>query len=382
MAGERQKSLVSEFQDKYTSLRTRAFRVPVDHARAIAEKFECPLQVAIVAYLIDMDSILSLRKAIDLIAYELQRRARVGENIPNIPGNVLDFAINEGKWIEYVYGNFARDMELKTRSIFNLEGALDTEAATVEQALLVLRERTKVAGGFVAPIIEEWIKEHPKATSRDALLVFGPALTKWPRSTFLGRLPVIRRRNQALFRLLVKILSTASDSAVVDATANRIQSIIDDLSQDFTKLSPVAVGHLLLHMTPKLQGRGDKSPYVEFGSASTRGSKIEPDMSSPFDFLERDIHLAGRRQEEDRERYLKQRIARVLHVLEHNGTSIEEGISQTINEIKERFNISTDDLDTFLEHVIDDLKLVPIDQREIQAAQFVFQFISDHIYNR
>ncbi len=382
MTDESQRGLVREFQEKYTNLRTRAFRVPIERARKIAEEYDCPLQVAIIAYLIDMDSITNLRRAIDLIAYEFQRRAAVGEEIPNIPGNILDLAINEGKWIEYIYGKFARDMELKVRSIANLESALNTESATAEQALVVLRERTKVARGVITPIVETWLKEHPKSTSRDVLIAFGPALTKWPRATFLGRLPVLRRRNQALFRLLLKILSTASDSTTIDSMMASVRSVIDDLSQDITRLSPLAVGHLLLHMVPKPLGRGDKSKYIEFGAASTRGSKVEPDMTSPFDFLERDIHLARRRPEEERQKYLVQRISRVLHVLELQNTPLEQGILKTLNEIIARFKLDSSTMSDFSNEVKDQIRIVPIDEREIQSAKFIFQFITNNIYNR
>ncbi|MHA1772023.1 MAG: hypothetical protein ACTSYL_04045 [Candidatus Thorarchaeota archaeon] len=382
MAGESQRGLVSEFQEKYTNLRTRAFRVPIDHARRIAEEYDCPLQVAIIAYLIDMDNILNLRNAIDLIAFELQRRALVREEIPNIPGNILEFAINEGKWIEYIYGKFSREMEIKTRNIANLESALNTENATAEQALIVLRERSRVAGGIIAPLVQEWLKEHPKSTSKDALVAFGPALTKWPRATFLGRLPVLRRRNQALFRLLLKVLATASDSTTVDSIMGSVRTVIEDLSQDLSKLSPLAVGHLLLHMVPKPLGRGDKSRYIEFGAASTRGSKAEPDMTSPYDFLERDIYLAKRRPDEEQERYLVQRISRVLHVLEYQEISLEDAIAQILDEIATRFKVDSSPIGEYTESVVDELRLAPIDQRETQAARFVFKFINDNIYNR
>ncbi|MHA1216317.1 MAG: hypothetical protein ACTSPX_03190 [Candidatus Thorarchaeota archaeon] len=382
MAGESRRTLVSEFQEKYTSLRTRAFRVPVEQASKIADALKCPLQVATIAYLIEMDGIMSAKRAVDLMAVELQRRASIGEEIPNIPSHILEFSINEGKWIEYIYGRFARDVEQKTRSLVNLEGALDTEAATVEQALAVLRERARVAEGSIAPVVTAWLKEHPRATSLDALLAFGPALTKWPRNTFLGRLSVARRRNQAFFRLLNKILSTASDSATVDDTIRRVSALIDDLSSELATLSPTAVSHLLLHVTPRPIGRGDRSPYVSVGAASYRGGKIEPDMNSPFDFLERDIHLARRRREDEREQYLMERISRVIRVLTYKGSPIDDCVAQTLSEIADRFGVSKASVETYTEEAKENLQMVPLDQRDESAARIVYDFVMGHVYNR
>ncbi|MCK4280100.1 MAG: hypothetical protein KAW94_05955, partial [Candidatus Thorarchaeota archaeon] len=67
--------LTQEFADKYVNLRERVRRVPIEEARRIAAEFSCPLEVAMMAYLIHMDGIQSLKQSIALLSVELQRRA-------------------------------------------------------------------------------------------------------------------------------------------------------------------------------------------------------------------------------------------------------------------------------------------------------------------
>ncbi len=382
MAGDIRRRMIEEFKEKHASLRTRAFRVPVDEARRIAELLHCPLQIATCAYIVEMDGILSAKSAADLMMLEFRRRASVGEEVPNLPGSLLDFAIEESKWIEYIYGGFARAIERHTRSLSNLEGALNTEEATVEQALAVIRERRRIAEGAIAPIVEEWQKDHIRSHGLDALTAFGPVLTKWPRMTFLGKLNIIRRRTQALFRLLAKILAQASDSATVDASILRLNRLLDILALDYKKMDSTAIAHLLLQMAPRASGRGDKVAYVIVGSPSTRGNKAEPDMTSPLDFLERDIHLARRRGDEERERYLSERIARVIRVLEYKGMDVKQSTEEILREIAQRFGLNVEVATRYGEDLMDQLEIVPPDERENKAAHLIFDFIVDRIYGR
>ncbi|MCJ7817759.1 MAG: hypothetical protein MUP60_02810, partial [Candidatus Thorarchaeota archaeon] len=334
LAVDSRQKLIQEFAETYANLRERVKRVPDSDARKVSEEFSCPLEVAMIAYLINMDGIMSLRQAVDLFTTELARRASIGEDVPNLPGNVMEFALIEGRWISHIHGRFARELELRVRSLSNLEDAVDDKTIEVEKALSIIAERVKLAETLICPLVEEWSKEHVKSTSADVITAFGQAVTKWNRSTLNGKFKQIQKRNQAHFRILKQALTQSSDSFTIDASINRLDTLIDELGQPLEKLTLRAVAHLLLHMIPRSQsGRGDRSPYVDVGIGSTRGNKAEPEMSSPFDYLERDIKLGSRRKGDDRREFLTERIARVIRVLKYQGNDAPAYVQKCFTEI-------------------------------------------------
>ncbi|MGY5875964.1 MAG: hypothetical protein RTU30_09475 [Candidatus Thorarchaeota archaeon] len=380
LAKESRHKLVQEFAEKYANLDERTRRAPIGEAELIAQKFSCSLQIAIVAYLINLEGILGVGEAVTLLTTELQRRAEVGEDIPNIPGNIMEFAIAEGRWIEHIYTSFVRQLELKTRELANLEQALEDENPSVEKALPVLHARTKLAEAYIIPVVETWLNEHLKANSEDVLIAFGPALTKWKESTIRGKLIRIRRRNQAIFRHLKTIMDGAPDSATMDATIKRIDTLVAELDAPLDNMSIKAVAHLLLHIAPRLSGRGDRTRYVDHGMASTRGNKTEPDMASPFDFLERDVRLAKRRTGDEREEYLREKISRVIRVLMYQGLSILDCVEQCINEIVERLHLQEIQIEDVLEESRTKLAETSESEREDFTVELVFGFVNKHVY--
>ncbi|MFX1369834.1 MAG: hypothetical protein ACFFAY_14660 [Promethearchaeota archaeon] len=380
MAGASRQKLVQEFAETHANLHERARRVPVDSAKLIADETACPLQIATLAYLIDMDGILSARNAVSLLTMELERRANVGDSVPNLPGNVMEFAVAEARWISYIHGKFAHELELKVRELTNLEASVEDESPPVEKAVSLVANRVKLAEGFIAPLLEAWLSEHNKATTEDALLAFGPAVTKWKLNTLRGKLIQIRRRNQALFRKLGSILNGAADSATSDLSSKRIMDLVDELGLPFDEMSTRAVAHLLLHIAPRPTGRGDKSAYVSFSMASTRSNMTEPDLTSPFDFLERDVHLARRRKEEERTQFLSDRIGRVIRYLAYQGATVSEGVEKCIIELEDRFKAK----DVPREDLIDSSQVEiagtpPSEQGEV-AVRIVLNFITSYIY--
>jgi len=381
LAVESRQRLVQEFADKYANLRERVKRVPEADANKIAEKLCCPLEIAMIAYLINMDGIMGVKQAVGLLSAELQRRAKVGDGVPNLPGNIMEFALAEGKWISHIYGSFVRQLEISVRGLANLEEGIDGASIEVEKALSIIAARTKMSETMIAPVIEEWQKEHPKATSKDALISFGQGITKWNVSTLNGKFLHVQRRTQALFRVLRESLLTASDSFTLDAAINRIDSLIEELGSPFEEMPLRAVSHFVLHIAPRqATGKGDRSPYVSVGVTSTRGNKAEPDLNSPFDFLERDVKLAKRRWGEEREEYLKEKIARVLRVLKYQDNTHAESVEQCLTEIVERLKIESSQLDTIIEDSKATLTNAPEAERDIISVRIIFNFVNSNIY--
>ena len=381
LAIESRQRLVQEFADKYANLRERVRRVPEADASKISENLSCPLEVAMISYIINMDGIMGVKQAVRLLSAELQRRAKVGEDVPNLPGNIMEFALTEGRWISHIYGSLVRDLELRVRELANLEEGFEEPSFEVERALSIIATRTKLSETIIAPVIEEWLKEHPKATSKDALITFGQAITKWNVSTLNGKFIQVQRRNQALFRLLRESLLTASESYMMDAAIDRIDVLIEELSVPFHEMTLRAVSHFLIHISPRqATGRGDRSPYVSIGVSSTRGNKAEPDLSSPFDFLERDVKLAKRRMGEERDDYLREKIARVMRVLRYQENSHAESVEKCLTELVDRFEIE----DSQMEKIIEDSKAAiagaPETERASLSVSIVFDYVTSHVY--
>jgi hypothetical protein len=328
-----------------------------------------------------MDGILSAREAVNLLSAELERLASVGEEVPNLPGNVMEFALAEGRWIEYIYGKFIREMEMKVRELANAEGFLEEDSPAIEKAVALIWSRSKVAETFVAPLVEAWLNEHKKSTSEDMLIFFGLAITKWKKSTLKGKLSHLQRRSQAFFRKLSVILSSdTSESATVDLSTKRLNELVEALGKPFDEMSITAAAHLLVHIAPRKIGRGDKSAYVAVGAASTRGNKAEPDLSSPFDFLERDVLLAKRRPEEERKEFLMDRIGRVLRFLKHQGSTLSEGVERALKELEDRLNLEDVPMEELIDRYQAEITGVSVDMQEEVAVKQILDYITIYSY--
>jgi hypothetical protein len=381
LAVESRQRLVQEFAETHADLRERSRRIPTSEAQQLADNMSCPFQIASLAYIIDMDGILNAREAVNLLSAELERLASVGEEVPNLPGNVMEFALAEGRWIEYIYGKFIREMEMKVRELANSEGFLEEDSPAVEKAVALIWSRSKVAETFVAPLVEAWLNEHKKSTSEDVLMFFGLAITKWKRSTLKGKLSHLQRRSQAFFRKLSVILSSdTSESATVDQSTKRLNELVEALGKPFDEMSIKAAAHLLVHIAPRKIGRGDKSPYVSVGAASTRGNKAEPDLSSPFDFLERDVLLAKRRPEAERKEFLMDRIGRVLRFLKHQGSTVSEGVERTLKELEDRLNLENVPIEEIIDRYQAEITGVSVDMQEEVAAKQILDYITTYSY--
>ncbi|MFX1483866.1 MAG: hypothetical protein ACFFCP_11845 [Promethearchaeota archaeon] len=381
LAVESRQKLVHEFAEKYANLRERVRRVPEMDAQKISDALSCPLEVALIAYLINMDGIMTVKNAVSHLSTELERRATVGEDVPNLSGNIMEFVLVEGKWISHIHGSFVREIELKTRELANLEEGSERDSLEVEKALSIISARTKISETYIAPVLDEWLKEHPKANNMDALFAFGEGITKWNKNTLSGKFIQVQRRNRALFRLLRESLLTASDSYTIDASINRLDTLIEELGKPFDDMSLRATSHLLLHIVPRpASGRGDRSPYVTIGVSSTRGNKAEPDLTSPFDFLERDVKLAKRRQGSEREEYLKKKISRVLRVLRYQHNTPPESVEKCYTELVERLHLVDVPLNDEISTSKEELLNVPESERTPLMMKLIYNFVATFVY--
>ncbi|MBS3795359.1 MAG: hypothetical protein KGY80_10700 [Candidatus Thorarchaeota archaeon] len=376
VAVESRKRLVDEFRERYATLRRNVDRIPMDQARTTAEEMNCPLQIAMIALHFHTEGIVQRKEAIRLLTKELSRRAEVGTEVPNLPGNVMDFALSEGRWIQHIYDTFSKNIERKVRQLVNLENTLEDESLTVEKVISVLKRRAEIAETYIMPLLETWVQEHPRSNAYDVLMAFAPAITKWRPATIEGKLEFKRRQTQAFFRKLHHALEPISDSATIDVSVDKILELIERLDVDFSDMELVATSHLLLHMVPRPSSRGDRSSYISKRTSSTRGGKSEPDMEGPVDYLERDVRLTKRRPPDEQKEYLMEKIDRVLRVLRHFGKSSYQALEECIVELNSRLDIGRE-LEPLLENAKQKLDGVSADKQETIAVNTVFDFLQE-----
>jgi hypothetical protein len=225
------------------------------------------------------------------------------------------------------------------------------------------------------------MKEHPKANSLDALAAFGQGITKWNRNTLTGKFIQVQRRNQALFRLLRESLMRASDSYTMDASVKRLDTLIEELGGRFEEMTLRATSHLLLHIVPRQStGRGDRSSFVAISAGTTRGNKAEPDLTSPFDFLERDVKLAKRRRGVEREEYLKEKISRVLRVLKYQENSPVDSLEKCFNELTDRLHLNDVPIEDQIALSSEKILNVPESERINLTMKLIYEFVTTFAY--
>ncbi|MEM4735832.1 MAG: hypothetical protein QXS20_08980 [Candidatus Thorarchaeota archaeon] len=382
LGNERRLSLTQEFAQKHADIRERLRRLPTDEVLAVSQRFSCPSQIASAAYLINMDGLLDLKKAVYLLSNELSRRAATGHEVPNIPGSFLEFAAAESRWLEYLHGPFVREMYLKMRDVENAESSVSHDDMTTEQALSLLAVRMRLAESFLVPLIDAWLSEHPGSNGIDMLQSFLPPLTGWSPVAVCGRVLHARSGCVAFFKRLCDIITQIPGSATSESAIRRANRVLDDLKMDIASMSSSSLAQLVIHVAPRPTGRGDKSSLVSIGSSSTRGSKAEPDMDSPFDFLERDVRLAARRRREDRIMYIRDRLERIVRVLRHQGMGLIECVEKCESEIAKRLQIPNVPLDEIREEVAEKIESAGADARDVVAVSLIGDFLEKYVYGR
>jgi hypothetical protein len=167
----------------------------------------------------------------------------------------------------------------------------------------------------------------------------------------------------------------------MDASIKRLDTLLEELESPFEEMTVRATSHLLLHIVPRrVTGRGDRSRYVAVGVSSTRDNKAEPDLTSPFDFLERDVKLAKRRREFEREEYLKEKISRVLRVLKYQENTLAESLENCLTEIVERMDLENVNLDEVIASSKEELVNASESERVTLTTNLIYNFVTVFVY--
>jgi hypothetical protein len=341
------KDLNAEFKTIHGELSQRVFKVAKPPARKMAEAYGVPLALGLVACQIDFDGILSAETACELLQREYLRLKATEFAVPPIESSELDFSVKEGQWIEYLYKKFVRQINDKTGTMTTIEGMLNSKELAIEKILLIAEERNKITVGLIAPILHEWVSSHRKATAFLGALVMAEAFLKSP--TKLEKLrPLLSSKVEEVRKILDKLKSAleASDlsswsSREAEPLKRRISHVKDSLSQLDSPVESMPESGLSELLTELIPHKGtapaplEKGSYLTVISPTPKYGELRPLLEDPYDFLERDVRLAARR--DDSKEFMLRSVEKVHKVLAGDKNPPIEVALNMIVRISDRF---------------------------------------------
>lgn len=371
--------VTKEFEETYGDLAEKATKIPDEKADELTKKLNVPLEIAKIAIRLELDGVIDAEDACRILMNEMKRLKKLDFEVPSISTYLFNFAVKEGKWIEYLYKTFRKEAEESVRNLINWEYIMSDEKAISEGSIInFLNERRKVIEEVIEPVMAEWLKSHRNSSYLDAALVLVSALEKVDKEKAKEMLE--ERKNQ-LQQFLTRIYDRIKDVKGIklfEHIKDRIAAIIEDLSKPVSDLMKESYLELVLNSIPRPVPRKNQvSHYVFIGGPITRGGKVEPDLVKPTDFLERDIKLARRRHGEDQTSFLMNSVERVLKALVEQGTELEDAVVHVIKEIYARFNAGEPPIPEIEEKVKELVR-----QSREEKVKVLSKFLFNHLTNK
>lgn len=389
-----------EFELTYTNLGERAERVPEDKPTELAKIFSCPISLCKVAYQLELDDVISAEKALELILWEYERRRQIGSPVVPVLTYEFNFAVQEGRWIEYLYSDLFRKIQ-NTRELYNLEKVIEGESSIpVEKVMHVLRERKKLVENYLVPVIIKWKKSHEASTNNDAAITLCAAVLKTSHSEAILALQQSKRRLIRILRKFSESFELSPDKSLFDSDnklrqpslinksisedvaspLEKIYELIDDLEKSLQAMSEYAIAEIILEVTPKpigIEPTVGVSDYLIVTPPIMRDGMVGPDLKEPCDFLERDLVFAKRRVIAVKENFLRERIRKVHKALLNKGQGIEESAAWILHKISQDFNISLMSIEEALQYVKKELE-----NQEGDLTELVEKIVTDYLWDK
>jgi len=368
--------LRKEFEETYGDLAEKARKVPDKEAEELSKELGVPLEIAKVALRLEFDGILDAKRVCEILMQEMERLREVDFEVPNISSYLFNFAVKEGKWIEYLYGSFRKETEEAVRNLTNWESIVsDSEAVSEGTIISFLNERKKIIDKVIEPVVDEWLKTHKDASYLDAAISLVCALEKIDRKEAIK---LLDERKEIFHKFLLKIYEKVKDMKGIklfESIKNRVAAMVDDLSNPISNLKKETYLELILNSVPRpIPRKVQVSQYLFVGGPITRGGKVEPDLVKPTDFLERDILLAKRRHGEDQVNYLMSSVEKVLKALLEQGMDLEDAVMHVLSEMYKRFNV-----DEFPEEDLREKVRELVAQSDEDRIKVLSKFLSNHL---
>ena len=113
--------LKKEFKETYGDLAEKVRKISDKEAEELSRRLNVPLEIAKVAIRLDLDRILDAESVCEILMREMERLREVDFEVPQISSYLFNFAVKEGKWIEYLYSTFRKEAEEAVRNLANWE---------------------------------------------------------------------------------------------------------------------------------------------------------------------------------------------------------------------------------------------------------------------
>ncbi len=371
--------LRKEFKETYGDLAEKVRKAPDKEAEELSRRLNVPLEIAKVAVRLELDGILDAESVCEILMREMERLKEVDFEIPNISSYLFNFAVKEGKWIEYLYGPFRKNAEEAVRNLANWERIVSDEETVSEGSIInFLNERKRVIDEVIEPVMDEWLKTHKKTSYLDATIALICALKKTNREKALE---LLEERKRVLLEFMSKIYEKIKDVKGIRLFENiksRVAAIINDLSKPATDLMKETYLELILNSVPRpIPREVQVSHYLFVGGPITRGGKVEPDLVKPTDFLERDIMLTKRRSGEDRVKFLRSSVEKVLKALLEQGMEPEDAVMHILSEMYKRFDVGE-----FPEAELREKVKEVVTQSSEERIKILSEFLFSHLMNK
>jgi hypothetical protein len=337
----------TEFKASHGEFSQKILNSRRDLGKQLAEAYDVPLALGIVAYQIDSDGILKGEVACELLKREYLRLKTADYAIPGFESAELDFAIKEGQWIEYLYKKFVRQINDRISTIATIEGLTNSKDVPLEKILMIIYERNKITKGLITPLLRQWVSTHRGTRAFQSALVVGEAILKSPDKSEKVRLALTNKVEDVrkIFDKLKSALKVADFSQWSPRELEPIMRNINDIEESLSKvdspfetMSEASLAELIFQIIPSGSSSPaplEKGSYVVVTSPIPRHGEIAPLLEDPYDFLERDIRLA--RQRDDSERFMRNAVEKVHRVLvDKNGSPAEVGVNM-IMQMQDRF---------------------------------------------
>jgi len=332
--------IAEEFEITYGRLEEKVRRVPDEAAEEVANKFGVPIEVARVAYRVMLDGVITdIGKGCEILMREFSRREKVGLPVPDVGSYIMTVALNEGKWIEYLYGRLAKVLLREVRNLENLARSVSEEVEpTSEQIMAILTQRSRIGRVYLKSIIRRWVNDHEGATIADAIRaiaggLLGPNVESVEDAVNGAKAALLIR-----FRRYEQLLQEGEESRMLPKTLETLRRVIEEIQIPLDHVSEKTAAEIIIELIPPPKlAIDEKSKYGFAHPAFPASGRVGPPLTTPLDFLERDIWLAVMKDPAVRASFLKGKISAVIDALIREGVPLDKVGSTIIFDMDKRF---------------------------------------------
>ncbi|MFX1352219.1 MAG: hypothetical protein ACFFA1_08370, partial [Promethearchaeota archaeon] len=335
------RELAKEFETIY-DFKEKVSRVQTSEAEKLSRHFEIPLQIAKAVCQLEWDGV-SAEKAHELFQWALKIRDEMRSPVPQVSSYLFNFAVNEGVWVEYFYIKFPHVLERALMSLANLERAFEKDdVIPTERIVGIIDARRNAVETLIDPLMEKWRKDHENAPSIYAAQAIVSAALKIPPEHAIN---VMKKAKLELQKALIHLDNSLEEENLPEDGVTvkiRVLKLRIHLLRSLSDLDNMALAEVVLNACPRpelIYVEGEH-PSVLVHSPVIRGGLVGPELKSSSDFLERDILLARRRTETERDAFLFDRVKKAHRTLVLQGKNPVSAAAKLMSDMSHRFETS------------------------------------------